>query len=235
MQRDPNNTLAHANYGVLHRRRGQFIEAIADFRKALELTRKDPGLAKKFQQELTATEQLAAAAERLRQFLAGKLQPRDTSEIMAFADICHRMERYSGSVKLFSRAFQEQPKLADDMKAQNRYIAACASALAGAGQGKDEPPLDGEKKAHWRKQAIDWLKADLAAWSKFLASGQPQANKVITQTLQHWKGDTDLTGLRDAGALAKLSGDEQKTCRALWAEVDALLAKAQTAKPKSGR
>jgi hypothetical protein len=41
----------------------------------------------------------------------------------------------------------------------------------------------------------------------------------------------DLAGLRDEVALAKLPVDEQKACRALWAEVDALLKKAQDAKP----
>ena len=120
------------------------------------------------------------------------------------------------------------------MNVQNRYNAACAAALAGSGQGKDDPPLDDETKAQWRKQAIDWLKADLTAWSKILEDGQPPARPSVIETLQHWKTDTELAGLRDAGALAKLSGDEQKACRALWARVDALLSKVQDAKPNSG-
>ena len=108
---------------------------------------------------------------------------------------------------------------------RHRYNAACAAALAGCGQGKDDPPLDEAAKARWRKQAIDWLKADLAAWSQVLESGPPQARSVHLLTLQHWKADPDLAGLRDQAALAKLPEDEQKACRALWAEVDALLAK----------
>jgi hypothetical protein len=55
--------------------------------------------------------------------------------------------------------------------------------------------------------------------------------QAIAQTLQHWKADADLATFREAGALGKLSADEQKACRRLWAEVDALLAKCQTAKP----
>ena len=107
--------------------------------------------------------------------------------------------------------------------------------LAGLGPGKDVPSLDDEKKAEWRKQSIDWLKADLAAWSTILESGSPHAKLLITQTLQHWKADIDLAGLGDATALAKLPGEEQKACRTLWVEVDALLAKAQNSHPKSGR
>ena len=32
----------------------------------------------------------------------------------------------------------------------------------------------------------------------------------------------DLAGLRDPGALDKLSGDEQEQCRALWHEIGAV-------------
>ena len=54
--------------------------------------------------------------------------------------------------------------------------------------------------------------------------------QAITQALQHWKADSDLAGLRDASAMAKLSDIEQKACRALWTEVDALSAEAATPK-----
>ncbi len=74
---------------------------------------------------------------------------------------------------MWTDAFQAEPKLAGDMQAGNRYNAACAAALAGSGQGKDNPPLDAPSKARWRRQAIDWLKADLAAWSKMLEKGPP--------------------------------------------------------------
>lgn len=45
------------------------------------------------------------------------------------------------------------------------------------------------------------------------------------QSLQHWKADPDLASLRDAAAVAKLPQDEQKACRALWADVETLLGK----------
>jgi serine/threonine-protein kinase len=143
-----------------------------------------------------------------------------------FAELCYDKKLQGASARLWAEAFRSEPKLAEDMKIQHRYNAACAAALAGCGQGKDDPPLDEPAKARWRKQAIDWLEADLAAWSKIRESGPPQARQAISQTLQHWKADPDLAGLRDPAALAKLPEDEQKACRALWAELDALLAKA---------
>jgi eukaryotic-like serine/threonine-protein kinase len=74
-------------------------------------------------------------------------------------------------------------QLAEDMHIQNRYNAACAAALAGCVQGKDDPPLDDSVKTRWRNQAIDWLNADLAAWAKMLDSGTPPTRQAITQTL----------------------------------------------------
>ncbi len=44
--------------------------------------------------------------------------------------------------------------------------------------------------------------------------------------MRQWQQDTDLTGIRDAAALAKLSGEEQKGCTQLWADVAELLKKA---------
>jgi hypothetical protein len=106
-----------------------------------------------------------------------------------------------------------------------------AAAQASCGQGKDDPPLDEPTKARWRRQAIDWLKADLAVWSEVLENGPSQARQLIAQAIRRWRGDFDLAGLRDEAALAKLPEDERKACRALWAEVDAFVNKARDAKP----
>ena len=105
-------------------------------------------------------------------------------------------------------------------QAHRRYDAACAAALAGCGRGKDEPPLDEASRARWRRQALEWLEADLAAWSKALEGGPAQSRPAVSRMLEHWKGDPDLAGLRDPGALATIPEDQQKACRALWARVD---------------
>jgi len=50
---------------------------------------------------------------------------------------------------------------------------------------------------------------------------------LIVQTLQPWRTDSDLAGIRDPGALARRPAEEQEAWRTLWADVDALLKKAQ--------
>ena len=49
----------------------------------------------------------------------------------------------------------------------------------------------------------------------------------MQRVLRHWRQDTDLTGIRDAAALAKLPADEQKAYTQLWADVAALFKKAE--------
>ncbi|MGO9470464.1 MAG: tetratricopeptide repeat protein, partial [Isosphaeraceae bacterium] len=228
---EPDDVQAHNHLGVTLRSRGEFTEAIAELRKARDLAKTDAALARQIEQDLIATEQQALIAARLPTVLSGKRKPADAAESLGFARLCYDRKLHGASARMWTDAFQAEPKLAGDMQAGNRYNAACAAALAGSGQGKDNPPLDAPSKARWRRQAIDWLKADLAAWSKMLEKGPPAARESISETLKHWKADADLAGLRDAALLAKLNEDEQKACRALWADVDALLKKAPDGKP----
>jgi hypothetical protein len=57
--------------------------------------------------------------------------------------------------------------------------------------------------------------------------GKADDGAAAVKALQHWQTDPDLAGLRDPEPLAKLPEPEQETCRKLWAEVAALLKKAQ--------
>ena len=118
---------------------------------------------------------LASLGNLLPSILAGRARPSDAAETLAFAQLCYDKKLHAASARLWSEAFQSQPKLAGDMQVQNPYNAACAAALTGCGQGKDDPPLDDAAKTRWRKQAMDWLASDLATWSKFLDAGPPQA------------------------------------------------------------
>jgi eukaryotic-like serine/threonine-protein kinase len=106
----------------------------------------------------------------------------------------------------------------------HRYNAACSAALAGAGRGEDPPPEEADR-ARWRKQAVTWLQADLTSWRHQVEARRPYAAEVAGRALRRWKENADLAGLRDPEALARLPADEQTTCRQLWADVDALLAR----------
>jgi formylglycine-generating enzyme required for sulfatase activity len=139
--------------------------------------------------------------------------------------------RNDKAAEYYRKGLKADPTLVNDRQAQHRYHAARAAALAAAGQVKDVPPLGDAAKAQLRRQALDWLKAELTAWSKLVKSGTPQTRQSIVQTLNHWLKDSDLAGIRDLAALDKLPADEKKACTQLWAGVAALLKKAE-ARPK---
>jgi hypothetical protein len=106
------------------------------------------------------------------------------------------------------------------------YNGACAAALAGCGQGEDPAKADEKEHSRWRQQALDWLRTALNLWTKKIDGGKPEDRAAAAKKLQHWQEDTDLAGVRDKDALAKLPADEQDAWRKLWADVDALLKKA---------
>jgi formylglycine-generating enzyme required for sulfatase activity/WD40 repeat protein/tetratricopeptide (TPR) repeat protein/tRNA A-37 threonylcarbamoyl transferase component Bud32 len=126
--------------------------------------------------------------------------------------------RNDRAVEWLRRALQADPKLADDRTAQRRYHAARAAALAVAGPAQDQPPRDDAARAQLRRQALDWLNAELTVWTKLFETG-PQERANVVAALSAWQQDADLAGVRDATALAKLPADERDEWQALWARV----------------
>lgn len=102
--------------------------------------------------------------------------------------------------------------------------------LTGTGQGKDAERLDDKDRTRLRKQALDWLRANLAAHEKQLENGNPDDRTFAGKRLKHWQTDPDLTAIRDPEALAKLPTEERQACQQLWADVRTLLKKAHAMK-----
>ena len=218
----PGHAEDHFNLGNILRDRGELGEAATSFRLARDHCPKDSPLLIMIAQ----SERLIPLAKRLPAILRGEDRPADADEAIGLADICTKRSFHATASRLYEEAFAFQPALAEKPVAFHRYNAACAAALSAAGRGKDGPPPDDAARARLREQARAGLRADLAALSKLLNSGTPQAADTVAKTLAHWKADADLATLRDEAALAKLPEAEQTALRALWADAEALLAKA---------
>jgi serine/threonine-protein kinase len=245
---DPKAATAHHNLGMCLQARTRLDEAVAEFHRAVEL---DPGggqwqeaLAEALlrsgrfaeahtavlcgldvlpakephfpalREKLKLCERLLAVEARLPALLQEKEQPA-AAELLKLADLCRDYGRPHAAVDLYARAFAAQPALADT----DRYNAACAAARAGVGDGADGASLGGPERAGRRRQALDWLRAELALRTRLFEGG-----KAVAAGLTFWQKDTDLAGIRDSAALAKLPADERGQWQRLWADVAALCA-----------
>jgi tetratricopeptide (TPR) repeat protein len=219
---------AHCNLGVVLLERGQFREALVELRRGHELGSLTPGWSHPSAQLLKSAERLSELDARLPALLMGQEQPKNAGERLALAQLCQLYKKhFAAAARRYGEAFAEQPALADDLSTGNRYNAACAAALAGCGQGQDANRLSDKGRAGLRKQALDWLSADLRAWRNLLEKGPAQNRPAIAQQLAHWLEDTDLSGVRGPDTLAKLPEAERQPWRSLWADVAATLARAQ--------
>jgi hypothetical protein len=189
----------------------------------------DP-LRQRITRQLQQSEQALALEGKLPALLEGKEKPGDDAERLALADICRQPSKklYAASARFYAEAFANDAKLANDLQVQHRYNAACAAALAAAGQGNDADKLDDKERTRLRTQALEWLRADLAAYTRAVEQERSQA--LVFQRLTHWQKDADLAGLRDKDAVGKLPPQEQEAWQKLWADVDALLKKVNDSK-----
>jgi tetratricopeptide (TPR) repeat protein len=169
---------------------------------------------------------MAAVDGRLKAILKGEQQPKDVRERLQLAQRAYDLTRNAAAARFWREAIEQDSKLVQDRQAQHRYNAACAAALAGCGHGKDDPPPSDEQKPELRQQALDWLTGEFGVWAKLLATANKEHRGGIVKTLEHWREDTDLEGIRDDAGLAKLPEAERAAFRKLWADVDALLKKA---------
>ena len=220
----PDNANAHIDLGQALKQQGRFREALDELPKGHELGSKRPDWRIPLRGLGAPGRTPGGAGGPVAGPDAGRIKPGDGAEGIANADMAHELKRHGLAARLYVEAFRADPTLAEGINSANCYNAACAAALAAAGRGMD-PLTDDKEKARWRRQAIDWLRADLAFWTEQGESGKPGTRAVVAQELAHWKVNPDLAGLRDEAAVKALPRTSRKAAAHLWADVEALLAK----------
>jgi tetratricopeptide (TPR) repeat protein len=228
---DPKLALAHNNLGNVLRDKGDLDGAAAAYQKVLRL---DPKYASA-RNNLHTTERQRKLLPRLPDVAAGRSDPRDPAEAVAFADLCGQpfQRRYVLAVRLFEKAFAADPRLADDLTRLHRYNAACSAALAAAGKAKDGDKLAPADRAALRGKALTWLQADLAVRQKQANSADPAERKQAAAKLAHWLRDTDLDGLRPGADRTGWAPDEAAAWDRFWAEVRTALDQANRPAPQA--
>jgi len=224
---DTNYAYAYLSLGQVFFELGRFAEALYASRAGLAFLSGDDPWYDLAGQQVQQCEHMLALDRKLAAILEGKDNSSENGERLDLACLCQQPYKklYAASARFCAEAFDLDSKLANDMQQQFRYHAACSAALAGTGQGEDVPKPDEKERARLRQQALDWLRADLAAWTRELDTGSPMIRETILKSVGYWKADADLP-IRDKEALAKLPESEQEAFRKLWADVDALLKRA---------
>jgi hypothetical protein len=171
-------------------------------------------------------ERLLAADTKLPAILKREAEPADVDEQIWLAILCKNYKKlYAAAASFYAGAFAADPKRADELPPQHRYNAACAAALAGCGQGEDARALPDKVSFRLRRQALDWLKGDLAVYAQLAERNEPATKQEVRQRLEPWQQDADLISVRDQDSLAKLPEAEREAWRQLWDHVSTLLAK----------
>jgi serine/threonine-protein kinase len=225
----PDYPEAHCNLGLLQRGQGRFREALAELRRGHELSARDPKWPYPSAAWVRDCERLVELDALLPAVLGGAAAPADAGAAFGFARACHYTRRHAAAARLSAAIMDGDPGAANDPRTALRYNAACSAARAGCGQGADAPSDDAER-ARLRAQALTWLRADLAWWTRAAERGNPNDRAALKAALSHWREDAELAGVRDADALDQLPEAERAEWRKLWADVDALLQKAASEK-----
>ena len=232
----PDFSPAHSCLTAALRRKGEFTEALSVLREVRDFGKAEAekaqgvhaapdafGFTQIIERSIAEFEPLAELEKKLPSVLSGQARPASVAETLAVAQLCSEKKLHAASARFWAEAFQSDRRLADPAAVPYRYYAACEAVLAGSGQGKADPPLDRAAQARLRRQALDWLKAELAAWDAGVGGNDPQALEEAAWAVGGWKMQPDLAGVRDPDALARLPEAERKDWQALWADVVPLL------------
>jgi tetratricopeptide (TPR) repeat protein len=215
---DPNVPDAHHGIAQILLSQGQFGEARASALRHLDLLPQGHPGRLGAAQFVKACERILELEKMLPAVLAGEVTPASTAERLEYARIAQRKQLHAEAVRLFADAFAADPGQAGNLVTQDRYNAACSAVLTA-----QAAKSTAQEAARWRKQALDWLRADLTAYGKLLKKSTAETRALVRQSLSHWRQDSDLSGIRAAAAVDSLPEEERASCRALWTDVEKLL------------
>jgi serine/threonine protein kinase/Tfp pilus assembly protein PilF len=225
----PDFAEAYCNLGRVLLRQARFAEALKERRRGNELGRKQKGWPYPSEDWVREAESFVLLEPKLPAVLAGRERFSGTQEQLLVGRLCYYKQLRAAAVRFYAEAFRADPKLAEQLNA-HRYEAARAAALAGCGQGKDADKLDAKEQVRLRKQALDWIRAELQAYQQMFARSAAKAAPGIARRMQLWLQDSDFAGVRGAEALGRLPEGERAEWQKFWEEVSALRQRAAATK-----
>jgi serine/threonine-protein kinase len=203
--------VAHWQLGNALRNVGRFREAQEAMARATALCQERGGDLGPYGLRLKLCERLVALEPKREDALTGKLEPATAAERFDVALFCHYLGHPAAAAAYFSRAFADDPSLAGQSGA--RLVAALASVKAAA--------ADDKEAARLRRQALDWLRADLASFKKPAGDQAAAELEAVRAEVARMRHHPALAPVRDPAALANLPGAERGEWQKFWAEAEA--------------
>jgi tetratricopeptide (TPR) repeat protein len=123
------------------------------------------------------------------------------------------------ALKVLQQGAQVNPDWFTNEQTQFRYDSACFACRAAAGHGKDAPPPS--DRPALRKRALDWLTADLAAWTvRQKRFARDRAIRLVIHFMMfRWLTDPEWASVREPAELEKLPLDERVGWAKFWTAV----------------
>ncbi len=221
LQFDPGSYRSHYGLALSLLRDGQFQQAISEFEKARRGAPAQHPIHGAIRQSRKIAQQCATLETHLPAVLAGRARATNQTQLHLIRLCVQYRKQYRNASRLYVVLFQQAPEYREDWQSGHRYNAACAAALAAAGQGAHAKKIDLTERSALRAQTRAWLHADLKVYHEALKKNRLMAPAIVDR-MELWQDDPDLASVRDKKAIAKLSKDEQLTWTKLWDDVVAL-------------
>jgi tetratricopeptide (TPR) repeat protein len=210
---NPKHAEAHFNLGHNLTRKAQFADALQAYRRGQGLGSRERNYPSA--QWIRDCERLLELERRLPHVLRGEAPSPSPSELFGLGTLCAYQRRFAASARFYREAIAADPKLVSALKG-NRHLAACSAAAVGCGQGEDGKELEEAQRAPWRKQALEWLRADLNEFTSLVRSGDANQRRTVRNRLLRWQVNPTLAGVREPEQVRKLPAGEQEAFRRLW-------------------
>ncbi len=248
---DPRRPHAHGALGQALLDQGRLVDARIALRRCLELLPERDPLRQGVSELLDYCDRLAGLEERLPALLSGQTSPADAmsyvpalpqpaegplsgqtvttdaAKRIALGQLLQYKRLHAAAARAYADAFVADPQLADNGYQPHRYLAARNAVLAAAGQGEDAKCLPDKPRLGLRRQALIWLRDELALNAKLAERTEPAARQIVAKRMHHWQRDAALVYVRDPQALDRLPDDERQPWQQLWQDVATLLKKVE--------
>jgi tetratricopeptide (TPR) repeat protein len=217
---DPKSAALHNNLGMALRDRGRLDEAIEHLRESVSINPKSSHSQLNLGVALHDKGRKDEAFDHVQQSVS--LDPDNALAQGDLAFLLRARGRMAEAIDHLQQAVRLEGRPSTQIRNRlvaYRYEAACANVQSAAGQGPEDARRGEPERAGKRRQALDWLRADLELTTKLRNDGE-----VLGWSLATWLSDPVLASVRDAAALAKLPDAEREPWRRLWTDVAASLA-----------